>query len=99
MEVVKDKPETTPPIVGEYDVPTYMHKITPEEFKLLTKPLKMFEWALALRNTIINRAKIEGGVVPVFETDVMQDEKGQMVLKQAFIEKYTPKKEETVVTN
>lgn len=76
--------------IGLADDPNYVYKLTPQEFKLLTAPLKMFEYANAISNNLYAKAQEEGGVKPVFEEDekyISKDENGQLVISPEFFQK------------
>lgn len=77
-----------PKVVDEYSVPGYQYQLTHQEFEVLTRPLEMFEWAISMKNHLLNKARAEGKLVPVTQDDIELNEQKQWVYKKEFIDKY-----------
>jgi hypothetical protein len=80
-------------IIGEWENPNFIYQLTTKEFALLTKPINDFEMAVAIKNNILNKARVVGGIQPVYEENVEKDSQGNFQIKKEFIEKHlNPKK-------
>ena len=77
-------------------------ELTPEEFELLTNPLRMFDWAISVANMKKDQAIHEKKYLPVYPEDVQINEKGQILAgadrkpllkdEKEFFNKYQEKK-------
>lgn len=86
-----EKTKQEPKVVGDWNNPNYKYLLTHQDIEVLKRALSPFEYALAVVNTKIQQAFAEGGKVIVYETDVEEDEKGKLNLKQEFLDKHSPK--------
>lgn len=99
MTETKQEPETTkeePKPVGFYEKPDYFYSFSTKEVQMLRQLLAPFEIASAVLNMHKDLAFQNGGIVPVYEKDVIKDENGVLQVKQTFIESLNKTKTLTV---
>jgi len=66
--------------------------LTPQEFDILQKPLRMFEMAISISNLKTDELISNKQLVPVYKSDV-DDKTGQLKDAKAFFEKHQQKEE------
>ena len=77
--------------------------LSPQEFELLTRPVRMFEMAIAIANNKVDEAISTKQYLPVYKADCKTDEKGNILAdnfgkaalkdEKAFFAKYQQKEE------
>lgn len=78
-------------------VPEAKILLTPQEFDILQRPLRMFEMAISVANMKNDELISTNQLVPVYKSDV--DEKtGKLKDEKAFFDKYKPKEEKPKLT-
>jgi hypothetical protein len=87
--VPADKPEQP---INHVFKPDTVFEISLSEMGYFQRILEPYEFMASVLNAAKERAAAAGNSIPVYESDMMRDEKGQMVIKQSFWEKHQPKK-------
>lgn len=72
--------------------------LTPQEFDILTRPLKMFELAISISNMKNDELIDTKQLLPVFQSDI--DEKtGKLKDEKAFFNKHKPEEKPTILVD
>tara|TARA_R110000868_G_scaffold179968_4_gene420469 strand:- start:3046 stop:3390 length:345 start_codon:yes stop_codon:yes gene_type:complete len=91
------KPQDTPEIKGWAKDDKYTYKFTQVEFEHLAQAFAPFQYANAILNMKASVAREDGGIRPIFESDmkyVVTNPDGSQSISKEFWEQFRPKQEE-----